>query len=154
MTTIYIKTKINAPVIEVFDLSRDIDFHMYSAKKTNEKAISGTTSRLIGLGETVKWRGKHFGIYLTHQSKITCFEYPNKFTDEMITGHFTSFKHQHIFHKTTSGTEMIDILEYEPPYSIFGALFNITILKRHLTHFLTSRNLAIKLHLETKNHEV
>ncbi len=154
MTTIYIKTKINAPAKEVFDLSRDIDFHMYSAKKTNEKAISGTTSGLIGFDETVTWRGKHFGVYLTHQSKITRFEYPNNFTDEMVTGYFKSFKHQHFFHKTISGTEMIDILEYETPYSIFGALFNITILKRHLTHFLTSRNRAIRLHLETKNREV
>ncbi len=34
MTTITLTTKILAPVQHVFDLSRDIDFHMKSASQT------------------------------------------------------------------------------------------------------------------------
>ncbi|WP_106792536.1 SRPBCC family protein [Aquimarina sp. Aq78] len=151
MTTIRLTTQIKAPVKKVFDLARSIDFHMISAEKTKEKAIAGRTSGLIELGETVTWRGQHFGIYLIHKSIITAYDYPNNFTDEMIKGCFKTFKHQHIFHKTPSGTEMIDILKYEIPYGILGIFFDNLILKKHLTQFLTTRNQSIKLHLESKN---
>ncbi len=148
MTTIKLKTYIKAPIEDVFNLSRNIDFHVISAKQTNEKAIAGRTFGLIELNETVTWKGKHFGLYLTHQSKITALQSPNSFTDEMIKGNFQSFKHQHIFNTTSSETEMIDILEYETPYSILGKIFDRLILKRYLTRFLTLRNQSIKLHLE------
>ncbi len=149
MTTIKLKTYIKAPIEDVFNLSRNIDFHVISAKQTNEKAISGRTCGLIGLNETVTWKGKHFGMYLTHQSKITSFVSPISFTDEMIEGNFKSFKHQHIFRGTSfSKTEMLDILEYETPFRILGKIFDRLILKRYLTRFLTLRNQSIKLHLE------
>ncbi len=148
MTTIKLKTYIKAPIEDVFNLSRNIDFHVISAKQTNEKAIAGRTFGLIELNETVTWKGKHFGLYLTHQSKITTLQSPNSFTDEMIKGNFKSFKHQHIFNTTSSETEMIDILEYETPYSILGKIFDGLILKRYLTNFLTQRNLSIQLCLE------
>ncbi|GAA4278206.1 SRPBCC family protein [Aquimarina mytili] len=148
MTTIHLKTIINSSIKKVFDLSRNIDFHVYTASKTKEQAIEGTISGLIGLDETVTWRGKHFGLYLTHRSKITSFDSPNRFTDEMIQGHFKYFKHEHIFHRTSKGTEMIDILRYETPYGIFGKAFNHVFLKKYLTHFLISRNQFIKSHLE------
>jgi len=53
MTKLQFKTLIHAPINQVFDLSRNIDFHMLSAKQTNEKAIAGRTSGLIRLNETV-----------------------------------------------------------------------------------------------------
>lgn len=148
MTRIYLETQINAPIKKVFDLARSIDFHIQSASQTNEKAISGRTSGLITLGETVTWRGKHFGLHLTHKSKITDFNSPVCFTDEMVTGHFKSFKHQHIFAKSKSGTLMIDILEHETPYRILGTIFNKLILKRYLSKFLTIRNLSLQQYAE------
>ncbi|WP_369886788.1 cell division protein [Aquimarina sp. AD10] len=150
ITKLHLITEITAPIQEVFNLSRNIDFHIQSAKKTNEKAISGVTQGLINLNETVTWKGKHFGIYLTHQSKITELDFPNSFTDEMIKGHFKSFKHQHHFSKTALGTKMIDILEYQTPYGYIGKIFNGLCLKRHLFNFLTTRNESIKTHIETK----
>lgn len=70
MTTIYITTKIKAPKQIVFDASRNIDIHQQSASPSKEKAIAGVTSGLINVNETVTWRGKHFGFYLTHKSRI------------------------------------------------------------------------------------
>ncbi len=148
MTTIRLTTSINASIEKVFDISRNIDFHVYAASSTQEQAIDGVTSGLIGLDETVTWRGKHFGVFLNHQSKITTFDAPNRFTDEMIDGHFKSFTHEHIFQKKLKETEMIDILKYEVPYGIFGKVFNYLFLKKHLTQFLFSRNQSIKSYLE------
>ncbi|MBP2830981.1 hypothetical protein J8281_02175 [Aquimarina sp. U1-2] len=82
MNEIVLHTHIHASVEKVFNLSRDIDFHMSAAKHTQEKAIAGRTSGLIKLHETITWRGKHFGFYLTHESIISTFKFPEKFTDE------------------------------------------------------------------------
>lgn len=70
MTTINLTTKIKASKQIVFDASRNIDIHQQSASSSKEKAISGVTSGLINLNETVTWRGKHFGFYFTHIQRI------------------------------------------------------------------------------------
>ena len=85
MTTINLTTKINASKQIVFDASRNIDIHQQSASPTKEKAIDGVTSGLINLNETVTWRGKHFGFYLTHQSRITVMELHDYFVDETVS---------------------------------------------------------------------
>ena len=145
MTTINLITKINAPKQIVFDLARNIDVHQNSASKTNEKAIAGTTSGLINLNETVTWRGKHFGIYLKHTSKITAMDFHDYFADEMIKGKFKSFKHEHSFIEKNGKTVMIDNLMYETPFGIFGKLFDKLILKKYMTNFLLQRNSILKM---------
>jgi hypothetical protein len=69
--SIYLQTQINAPVERCFDLSRSIDLHMISTSYSEEKAVEGVTSGLIGQGETVTWEAKHFGIIQRLSSKIT-----------------------------------------------------------------------------------
>jgi len=93
MTTIYLETKIKAPKQIVFDAARNIDIHQKSASSSKEKAIAGVTSGLINLNETVTWRGKHFGFYLTHKSCITKMIFYDYFVDEMENGKFKYFKH-------------------------------------------------------------
>lgn len=144
MTRIKVTTTINTPIEIVFNNCRNIDIHQYSASKTNEKAIEGRTSGLINKGETVTWKGKHFGIYLKHQSIITEMDFPNYFIDEQLKGHFKSFKHQHFFIKKENLTIMTDILEYETPFGFFGKLSNRLLLKNHLTKFIQNRNKIIK----------
>ncbi|WP_378177974.1 SRPBCC family protein [Aquimarina sp. SS2-1] len=148
MTKIQLITNIEAPLEIVFNAARSIDLHMDSATHTKEKAIAGKTSGLIDLYETVTWRGKHFGLYLTHQSKITSLRFPTYFIDKMVRGHFSSFKHQHVFQETSTGTEMIDLLEYKTPYGFLGRLFDRLFLKNHLTQFLSTRNQFIKMKTE------
>ena len=144
MTLIETSTYINAPIQKVFDLSRDIDVHQHSASKTHEVAIAGTIHGLINLGETVTWRGKHFGSYLRHTSLITQMELYNFFVDEMIQGHFKAFRHEHYFEEKNGGTIMKDKLYYETPFWIFGKLFDVLLLKSHLTKFLFNRNHVLK----------
>lgn len=151
MTQIKITTTINAPIEIVFDYCRNIDLHQYSASKTNEKAIAGRTSGLINKGETVTWKGKHFGIYIAHESIISEMDFPTYFFDEQLKGHFKTFKHRHFFNQKESQTIMTDILEYEIPFGFIGKIFDITILKNHLTNFIFHRNKILK-DLSEKNH--
>ena len=132
MTEIKLHTTINAPIETVFDLSRSIDFHLKSAAKTKEKAIAGRTSGLINYGETVTWRGRHFGLFLRHTSKITTFERPVNFTDTMIEGHFTYFIHQHNF-RATNEVELERIYDYID--KLEKTEIDVTVIKRHSEMF-------------------
>ncbi|KAF2510691.1 SRPBCC family protein [Flavobacterium zhairuonense] len=144
MTKINLTTKIKAPKQIVFDASRNIEIHQQSASPSKEKAIDGVTSGLISLGETVTWRGKHFGFYFTHKSRITEMIFYDYFIDEMEKGKFKSFKHEHFFEEENGFTIMKDKLQYETPFGIFGKLFDVLFLKRHLTNFLLERNKVLK----------
>jgi ligand-binding SRPBCC domain-containing protein len=144
MTTIYFTTHINAPIQTVFDLSRNIDVHQQSAGKTKEKAIAGVTSGLINYNKTVTWKGKHFGFYITHKSRITTMNLYDYFVDEMEEGKFKHFKHEHFFKEENGITTMTETLNYETPYGIFGKLFDFLFLKKHLTNFILHRNIMLK----------
>ena len=144
MTTIHLSTKIKSSKQVIFDLSRNIDVHKLSTAKSNEMAIDGVISGLINKDETVTWRGKHFGFYLTHKSIISAMEIPSYFVDEMVEGKFKSFKHEHSFIEENGFVMMIDKIEYQTPYGIFGKLFDVLILKKHLTNFINERNSVLK----------
>lgn len=150
MTTIKLTTEINASIQLVFDINRNIDIHKLSTSKSNETAIAGVTSGLINKGETVTWRGKHFGIYLTHKSLIPEMEFPNYFIDEMVEGRFRKFKHLHTFSEKNGKTIMMDKIEYETPFWIFGKIFDKIVLKSYLTNFIKERNTFIKKTVENQ----
>ena len=144
MTKLYFETVINSEKEILFDISRDIDIHRKSLGKTKEKAIAGRKSGLIEEGEKVTWRGKHFGVNLTHESKITNMKKYDSFTDEMVNGAFKSFVHHHYFIKQHNYTLMIDEIYYETPYAILGRIFNILLLKKYLQHLIEERNTFLK----------
>jgi len=145
MPEIKLITTINAPIERVFDLSTSIDLHKLSTGKTNEEAIAGRTSGLIQLDETVTWKATHFGFRQTLTSKITAYERPNHFRDEMLKGTFKSICHDHYFFSETDGkTVMTDIFRFESPLGILGRAFNSIVLTRYLKRFLEVRNALIK----------
>ena len=144
MPQIGLSTLINAPIEHCFDLARSIDLHMESTKQTGEQAIAGRATGLIELGETVTWRAKHFGIWQTLSSKITQFDSPNSFTDEMVSGAFKRFKHQHLFNTVDGITMMKDVFDFESPYGILGKMANAVFLERYMENLLKKRNQVIK----------
>ena len=144
MPLIKIETLIEAPAEIVFDLSRSIDLHKLSTADTNEEAIAGVTSGLISMNESVTWRARHFGVYQTLTSKITAFDRPKFFVDEMVKGAFRSFRHEHHFEQQNGTTVMRDIFEYKSPLGWLGNLADLLFLKRYMTRLLTNRNEMIK----------
>jgi ligand-binding SRPBCC domain-containing protein len=144
MPRIELTTIIDAPVERCFDLARSIDLHKLSTEGTEEEAIAGVTSGLIGKDQHVTWRARHFGIIQTLSSRITEFERPYHFRDEMVTGAFESIKHDHIFRESEGKTIMTDDFYFESPGWLLGTLFNKLILTRYLRLLLVRRNAMIK----------
>jgi hypothetical protein len=87
MPVIVLTISIDAPIDVVFDLARSIDLHLESTAQTNERAVAGRTTGLIGLGEEVTWEATHFGIRQRLTSKITQFDRPRTSATRWCQGH-------------------------------------------------------------------
>jgi ligand-binding SRPBCC domain-containing protein len=154
MPRIELQTTIKAEIQIVFDLSRSIDLHKISTEHTNETAIAGKTGGLIGLGESVTWRAKHFGIYQKLSSKITEFKSPVYFTDEMVRGAFKELKHEHHFEDRNRETIMTDYFDYISPLGPIGKIADKIFLKKYMTKLLKKRNQTIKEFAESEKWKI
>lgn len=144
MPTIRIETFINAPLERCFDLSLNVDLHRHSVAHTHERPIAGVTSGVMKLGDTVTWEAVHFGIKQHLSTKITAYERPYRFTDEMIQGVFQEMVHLHEFIPQTPGTLMIDLFTFRAPLGIFGRLAETLVLTRYMKELLLTRNRYLK----------
>ncbi len=151
---IEISTDIRAAAELCFDLARDLDLHQRSMAHTSERAVAGRTTGLIELGEQVTWRARHFGIVHEHTSRITAFDRPRHFRDEMTRGRFKSFVHDHYFDPIECGTRMRDVLEFASPMGVVGRLVDALLLDRYLTRLLKERNQVIRRAAELESDPV
>ncbi|WP_300026929.1 SRPBCC family protein [uncultured Maribacter sp.] len=150
MPRLELRTEIDSNKEIVFDLSRSIDLHKISTKHTNETAVDGKTSGLIGPNEWVTWRAKHFGIYQKLTSRITEYNRSDFFADEMEKGAFKKFRHEHHFSELNGGTLMTDIFEYDSPFGILGIIADKLFIKKYMTDLLEKRNRTIKEFAESE----
>lgn len=141
-------TEIVAPVERVFALSLDIGAHERSMAGTDERAVAGTTSGTIGLGETVTWRARHFGIVWRMTSRITALEAPGCFVDEQVRGPFARFRHEHRFEPSAHGTRMVDDIVFRAPLGPLGWAAERIALARYLPRLIAARNAALREELE------
>ncbi|APQ19397.1 SRPBCC family protein [Maribacter hydrothermalis] len=149
MPKIELITEINSKIDICFDLARSIDLHKISTEKTNEEAIEGKVSGLIGLNEYVTWQATHFGIKQKLTSKITVYERPYYFVDEQLKGIFKSIRHEHKFEQFEERVIMTDIFEFYSPFGLLGKLLDKLILTNYLQKLLIDRNNVIKEFAET-----
>ena len=150
MSTIHLTTFIAAPVERVFDLARSIDLHKKSFSHWKEEAVSGVTTGLINLNDTVTWKARHLGKNRFFKSRITALERPSSFIDEMAEGDFKTLSHEHHFKPVNNGTIMIDIMKFEAPYGGIGRLFSRLYLAGYLRKLLEHRNKTIREYAETE----
>ena len=144
MPIIHLETLIKAPVELCFDLARSVDIHMASTNYTGERAINGVTSGMMNLHDEVTWEAVHFGVRQRLTSRITAFDRPRTFTDEMQRGAFKYWRHTHSFESRADGTLMIDDADYASPLGLLGRIVDKLLLERHMTRLLVTRNIHIK----------
>ena len=142
-------THIKAPIEVCFDLARSIDLHLDTMKHTDERAIAGITSGLIGLNETLTWKARHFGIVMTLTSKITECSSPEIFADEMVAGPFKMMRHRHVFEQKQGYTLMTDEFVYESPLGILGKAADALFLRNYMQNLIEHRNRVIKQKAES-----
>ena len=137
-STFTIVTDSQQPVDRLFDVSLSIDAHVASMADSGERAVAGVTSGSIGLGETVTWRARHFGVWFTMTSQITELERPNRFVDEQVRGPFKRFRHEHVFTDAGDRTVMTDTLTVGSP--VLGRVVERVVLVPYLRRLIAKCN--------------
>ena len=144
MPIIHLETFIKAPIELCFDLARSVDIHMASTNYTGERAIGGVTSGMMNLKDEVTWEATHFGVRQRLTSRITAFDRPRMFVDEMQRGAFKYWRHTHLFESRDEGTLMIDDADYASPLGLLGRIVDRLLLESYMTRLLITRNDHIK----------
>jgi ligand-binding SRPBCC domain-containing protein len=140
-------TIIRAPLQRCFDLARSVEVHLAGNVHSGETAVAtaGVTSGLIGLGQQVTWRAKHFGVWQQLTSEITAMQPPAYFQDRMVHGAFRFMRHDHYFRSLSPDqTEMRDVFSFAAPLPAFGRLAEALVLRRYMQALLHERNAALK----------
>jgi len=140
VSLIKLLTPIAAPPERCFDLSLSVGIHLASTAKTGERVVAGPTAGVLGPGDTVTWEARHFGLRRRLTVKITCYERPRMFRDEMLSGPFRRMRHDHWFEPHKDGTRMHDEFEFASALAPLDEL----VLKPHLHRLLLTRNEAIR----------
>jgi ligand-binding SRPBCC domain-containing protein len=149
MPIIEVLTRIDAPPARCFHLALSVDLHAVSARQTQEQVVGGVRSGLLRLGDEVTFRARHFGLWQTLTSKITEYEPPGYFCDEMQRGAFKTMRHAHYFEPEGSATVMRDVFEFTSPLGFLGKIADVLVLSAYLRRFLEQRGAVVKYYAET-----
>jgi len=104
----------------------------------------------MGLGDTVTWRARHFGLPFEMTSAITAYERPHRFVDEQQRGPFQSWWHEHTFDALDPHhTLMTDEIAFRSPLGPLGAIVDRVVLGRYMPHLIRQRNQWLKATLES-----
>jgi len=144
MPVIELTTVICAPRERVFDLARSIDAHQDTTSGTEERAVAGVTSGLIGMDDEVTWEARHFGVRQRLTVRVTAFDPPRRFQDIMVSGAFKRMVHDHEFAEHPTGTLMRDRFEFESPLGILGKMPDRLFLATYMRRFIARRNEVLK----------
>lgn len=149
MPQIIVKTEIDANIDTCFDLARDVGFYYNTLEKSTEIPIGGKTTGLMEAGDYVTWETNHLSLMQHLTLKVTEFEKPILFVDEMVCGEFKTYRHEYIFEVENDKTIMTDKFQFQSPYGILGKLVDWVFLKRHFKKLIVTRNKALRLQAET-----
>lgn len=105
---------------------------------------------LLQLGEEVTFEARHLGSRFRLTSRITEFDRPNRFVDEMVRGPFKKLRHVHFFEQMSDGTIVVDEMEFSLPLGLLGNLVASRLVEGHLNRFLIARNGFMKGILESE----
>ena len=150
MTTFEITTPVAAPPEVCFDLARDVAFHARSLAHTGERIVHQPDHALLELGDEVEFEGRHLGVRQRLRARITAFDRPHGFRDEMTRGAFRVFVHDHRFDATPSGTRMRDRVRFDAPFGVVGRLAERAVLRRYLSRLIERRAREIRREAERR----
>jgi ligand-binding SRPBCC domain-containing protein len=145
VTVICLETSIDAAPERCFDLSLSVDVHLASTSSTGERVVDGPTGGLLALGDTVTWEARHFGRLRRLTVRISGYDRPRWFRDEMVHGPFRRMRHDHWFEAADGGTLMRDRFDVAV-FPVFDGL----VLAPYLRRFLVRRNALIRQLAETE----
>lgn len=84
------------------------------------------------------------GIKMTWVTEITHVEHQHYFVDEQRMGPYAIWHHQHKIEAIEGGVLMTDIVSYQPPLGLLGAIANSLFIKGKLKEIFDFRTVAVE----------
>jgi len=84
------------------------------------------------------------GIKTTWITEITHIRDKEFFIDEQRMGPYTMWHHQHLIRPIQNGVLMTDIVSYQPPFGVVGAIANHLIIRSKLKQIFNYRTAALE----------
>ena len=138
---------VRAPIERCFDLARSVEAHLAGNVHSGEAAVAaaGVTTGLLGLGDQVTWRARHFGIRWSLTSEISAMRRPLSFQVVMIRGPFRFMRQDHFFRALPGGqTELRNVYSFAAPLGLLGLLAEVMFLRRYMLGLVRERNEVIR----------
>lgn len=111
-----------ADIDRVWDFYTDIGhLQVITPQQIRLKIVKSSTGNKLQEGTEV-WIEGNLVVKSTWHSKITEMK-PYIYTDEMLEGRFKTWKHIHAFEKVEGGTKVLDEIEFDLRYGLFGKMF-------------------------------
>lgn len=85
-----------------------------------------------------------FGLKLDWMTEITQVRDLEYFVDEQRIGPYKMWHHQHKIESIEGGVLMTDIVTYQPPFGILGAIANTVLIKKQLREIFNYRTMALE----------
>lgn len=132
--------------------------HQASLPGSHERAVAGVTSGLMGLGESVTLRARHFGVPFTLTSRVTACDRPRRFVDRQVRGPVRSWVHEHTYDADPGdsgaagdvvGTVMTDRIAFAPA-GLLGRVVEVAVLARYMRRLIVVRGAYLKAEAERR----
>ena len=85
-----------------------------------------------------------FGIKLNWMTEITHVKDHEYFVDEQRQGPYSMWHHQHKIETIEGGVLMTDIVTYQPPFGVLGAIANTLFIRNKLRQIFDYRTVALE----------
>ncbi|MBV5283493.1 MAG: SRPBCC family protein [Paludibacter sp.] len=139
--------KINASINEIWDFISSptnlkeitpdyMGFDIINTKQPLEKMYDGM---IIGYKVS-----PIFGIKTTWVTEITHIRDKEFFIDEQRIGPYAMWHHQHLIRPIENGVLMTDIVSYQPPFGVIGAIANKLVIQSKLKKIFNYRTAALE----------
>jgi ligand-binding SRPBCC domain-containing protein len=94
-------------------------------------------------GTLLEYRLRWHGLGIRWRTRIVTWNPPRVFTDEQIRGPYRLWHHTHTFTAEDGGTRMVDVVNYELPFGIAGAIAHRFAVRRDLERVFDYRQQVI-----------
>lgn len=139
--------KINTSIDEIWDFISSptnlkeitpdyMGFDIMNTRQLSEKMYEGM---IIGYKVS-----PIFGIKTIWVTEITHIRNKEFFIDEQRIGPYAMWHHQHLIRPIENGVLMTDIVSYQPPFGVIGAIANKLIIRSKLKKIFNYRTVALE----------
>ncbi len=106
--------------------------------------ILRSTDPSVCLGTEIVYRLRWQVFPIRWRTRITEYEPPRRFADEMVSGPYRSWYHVHRFEVVDQGVRMTDEVRYELPFGLLGHATHKLVIQRQLNEIFDYRYRAIE----------